>query len=268
MCRARHSGCIGRLPVRAAFFPALAGAAKVFLGGWIAREIGGGKFAQFLAAVTVLLAPIYLAFDNFLSMNAFEPVFWMGCVAIVLRILNGGDRRLWLLCGAIAGMGILKHSMLSFVSGIVAGLLLSSERRDLLNQWFWLGIGIAMLLVLPNLLWEIHHGWPTIALLRTVIGTKYCSAEPWGYIWQQSLLTHPFCGPIWLAGFWFFFADPRGKTYRVLGWAYLVVLAEMLTLHGKIYYMAPAYVMLLAAGCGWIAPSGRRSVLFSRRLSR
>jgi dolichyl-phosphate-mannose--protein O-mannosyl transferase len=81
------------------FFPALAGAAKVFLGGWIAREIGGGKFAQFLAAVTVLLAPIYLAFDNFLSMNAFEPVFWMGCVAIVLRILNGGDRRLWLLCG-------------------------------------------------------------------------------------------------------------------------------------------------------------------------
>jgi 4-amino-4-deoxy-L-arabinose transferase-like glycosyltransferase len=96
------------------FFPALAGSAKVFLGGWIAREIGGGKFAQFLAAVTVLLAPIYLTFDNFLSMNAFEPVFWMGCVAIVLRILNGGDRRLWLLCGAIAGMGILnKHSMLS-----------------------------------------------------------------------------------------------------------------------------------------------------------
>jgi hypothetical protein len=235
------------------FFPALAGAAKVFLGGWIAREIGGGKFAQFLAAVTVLLAPIYLAFDNFLSMNAFEPVFWMGCVAIVLRILNGGDRRLWLLCGAIAGMGILnKHSMLFFVSGIVAGLLLSSERRDLLNQWFWLGTGIAMLLVLPNLLWEIHHGWPTIALLRTVIGTKYCTVEPWDYIWQQSLLTHPFCAPIWLAGLWFFFADPRGKTYRVLGWAYLVVLAEMLTLHGKIYYMAPAYVMLLAAGCVWM----------------
>jgi hypothetical protein len=235
------------------FFPALAGAAKVFLGGWIAREIGGGKFAQFLAAVTVLLAPIYLAFDNFLSMNAFEPVFWMGCVAIVLRILNGGDRRLWLLGGAIAGMGILnKHSMLFFVSGIVAGLLLSAARRELLNQWFWLGTGIAMLLVVPNLLWEMHRGWPTMALLRTVIGTKYCSVGPWDYVWQQGLLTHPFCAPIWLAGLWFFFADPRGKTYRVLGWAYLVVLTEMLTLHGKIYYMAPAYVMLLAAGCVWM----------------
>jgi Dolichyl-phosphate-mannose-protein mannosyltransferase len=235
------------------FFPALAGAAKVFLGGWIAREIGGGKFAQFLAAVTVLVAPIYLTFDNFLSMNAFEPVFWMGCVAVVLRILNGGDRRLWLLCGVIAGLGILnKHSMLFFVSGIVAGLFLTSARRELLNRWFWLGAGIAMLLVLPNLLWEMHRGWPTIALLRTVIGTKYSTVEPWDYIWQQSLLTHPFCAPIWLAGLWFFFADTRGKTYRVLGWAYLVVLAEMLTLHGKIYYMAPAYVMLLAAGCVWL----------------
>ncbi len=235
------------------FFPALAGAATVFLGGWIAREIGGGKFAQFLTAVTVLVAPIYLTFDNFLSMNAFEPVFWMGCVAVVLRVLNGGDRRLWLLCGVIAGLGILnKHSMVFFVSGIVAGLFLTSARRELLNRWFWLGTGIAMLLVLPNLLWEIHRGWPTIALLRTVIGTKYSTVKPWDYIWQQSLLTHPFCAPIWLAGLWFFFADTRGKTYRVLGWAYLVVLAEMLTLHGKIYYMAPAYVMLLAAGCVWL----------------
>src|SRR5438034_9270966 len=75
-----------------------------------------------------------------------------------------------------------------------------------------------MLLVLPNLFWEMHRGWPTMALLRTVIGTKYCSVGPWDYIWQQSLLTHPFCAPIWLAGLWFFFADPCGKTNRVLGW--------------------------------------------------
>ena len=137
-------------------------------------------------------------------------------------------------------------------SMVSRGLLLSSARRELLNQWFWLGAGIAILLVLPNLLWEMYRGWPTMALLRTVIGTKYYSVGPWDYVWQQSLLTHPFCTPIWLAGLWFFFADPCGKMYRVLNWAYLVVLAEMLVLHGKTYYMAPAYVMLLAAGCVWI----------------
>src|SRR5258708_5405834 len=86
------------------FLPAVSSGMKVLLGGWMAREMGGRKAAQFLAALTVLLTPIYLTFDNFFSMNAFEPVFWMASAAIVLRIVNGGDRRLWLLFGVVAGL--------------------------------------------------------------------------------------------------------------------------------------------------------------------
>jgi Dolichyl-phosphate-mannose-protein mannosyltransferase len=235
------------------FLPALSAAAKVFLGGWIAREVGGGKFAQSLAALTVLLAPIYLTFDNFLSMNAFEPVFWMLCAAIVLRILNGGDQRLWLVFGVVAGLGILnKHSMLFFGTGLTGGLLLTRGRRQFASLWTWAGAAIAMLMFLPNFLWEMHNGWPTIAILHAVIGTKYVIVPAWEYIAQQALLTHPLAAPIWLAGLWFFFADREAKRYAVLGWAYLVVLAEMIALHGKIYYLAPAYIMLLAGGAVWI----------------
>jgi hypothetical protein len=235
------------------FFPALAASAKVFLAGWIAREVGGGKFAQLLASLTVLLAPIYLTFDNFFSMNSFEPVFWMACAAIVLRIVNGGDARLWLLFGLVAGLGILnKHSMLFFGSGVALGLLFTPARRQYASKWIWGGATISFFLFLPNLLWEIRHGWPTIALLRSVIGTKYAIISPWEYIWQQSLLTHPLATPIWLAGLWYLFRDTAGKKYAVLGWAYLAVLAEMIVLHGKIYYLAPAYIMLLAAGATWI----------------
>ena len=235
------------------FLPALSAAAKVLLAGWIAREAGGGKFAQFLAALAVLLAPIYLTFDNFLSMNAFEPVFWMLCAAIVMRILDGGDQRLWLLFGIVAGLGILnKHSMLFFGSGIAIGLLLTPARRQFASVWTWLGAVIAMLLFLPNFLWEMHNSWPTVALLHTVIGTKYATVPAWEYIAQQGLLTHPLAAPIWLAGLWFFLFDRAGKKYAVLGLAYLAVLAEMILLHGKIYYLAPAYVMLLAGGAAWI----------------
>jgi 4-amino-4-deoxy-L-arabinose transferase-like glycosyltransferase len=235
------------------FLPALSSAAKILLAGWIAREAGGGKFAQFLAALTVLLAPIYLTFDNFLSMNAFEPVFWMACAAIVMRILTGGSRKLWLLFGLIAGLGILnKHSMLFFGSGLTVGLLLTPARRQFTSIWIWLGAAIAMLLFLPNFLWEMRNHWPTIALLHTVIGTKYSTVPAWEYIAQQALLTHPLAAPIWLAGLWFFLADRVGRKFAVLGWAYLAVLAEMLLLHGKIYYLAPAYVMLLAGGAVWI----------------
>lgn len=235
------------------FLPALSAAAKVLLAGWIAREAGGGKFAQFLAALTVLLAPIYLTFDNFLSMNAFEPVFWMACAAIVMRILSGGSQKLWLLFGLIAGLGILnKHSMLFFGSGLTVGLLLTSARKQFASAWTWLGAALAMFLFLPNFLWEMHNGWPTITLLHTVIGTKYSTVPAWEYIAQQALLTHPVAAPIWLAGLWFFLIDREGRKFAVLGWAYLTVLAEMLLLHGKIYYLAPAYVMLLAGGAVWI----------------
>jgi len=234
------------------FLPALSSAAKVFLGGWIAREVGGGKFAQAIAALTVLLAPIYLTFDNFLSMNAFEPLFWMACAAIILRVINGGDQRLWLLFGFVAGLGILnKHSMLFFGTGLTVGLLLTPARRQFASPWTWAGAAIAMLLFLPNFLWEMRHGWPTIALLHTVIGTKYAVVPAWEFVAQQTLLTSPLSAPIWIAGLWFFLADREGKKFAVLGWAYLVVLSEMILLHGKIYYLAPAYIMLLAGGAVW-----------------
>jgi hypothetical protein len=235
------------------FLPMLAASAKVLLGGWMARELGGGKYAQFLAAFCVFLAPIYLTFDNFFSMNAFEPVFWMACAAIVLRILNGGNPKLWLLFGLVAGLGILnKHSMLFFGSGIALGLLATSARKQFRQPWIWLGAGIAFLCFLPNLLWEIRNGWPTLALFHAVMGTKYVIVSPWEYIWQQTLLTHPLAAPIWIAGVWFLLRDPIGKKHAVLAWAYFTVLSEMLMLHGKIYYLAPAYVMLLAAGSVWI----------------
>jgi len=235
------------------FLPALSSSAKVLLAGWMTREMGGRKAAQFLAALLVLLAPIYLTFDNFFSMNAFEPVFWMAGAAIVLRILNGGDRRLWLLFGVLAGLGLQnKHSMLFFGSGLFVGLLLAPARREFTRIWIWLGAGVAFLIFLPNLLWEIHDGWPTIALLHAVVGTKYSTVSPLEYILQQALLTDPLSAPIWLAGIWFLLRDRVGKKYSVLAWAYLIVLAEMIYLHGKIYYLAPAYIMLFAAGAVWL----------------
>jgi len=230
-------------------FPALSAAAKVLLAGWIARELGGGKFAQFFAALLTLLAPIYLTFDNFFSMNAFEPVFWMLCAAIALRIVNSDGQRLWLLFGLVAGVGILnKHSMLFLGSGLVVGLLLTSGRKQFARMGIWLGAGIAFLIFLPNLLWEIHNGYPTIALLHTVIGSKYTTVSPLAFIAQQFLLVNPLAAPFWLAGLWFLFADKRGRKYAFLGIAYVVVLLEMILLHGKIYYLAPAYIMLLSAG--------------------
>ncbi len=175
------------------FLPALSSFAKVFLAGWMAREMGGRNEAQFLSVLAVMLAPIYLTFDNFFSMNAFEPVFWMASAAIVLRILNGGDQRLWLLFGLVAGLGLQnKHSMLFFGSGLAVGLLLTPARREFTRIWIWLGAAIAFLIFLPNLLWEIRNGWPTIALLHAVIGKQVLERRATSSLFCSK---HCFTGP-------------------------------------------------------------------------
>jgi hypothetical protein len=142
--------------------------------------------------------------------------------------------------------------MLFFGSGLALGLLLTPARRVFRSPWTWCGGGIFFLIFLPNLLWEIRNHYPTIQLLHTVIGTKYSTVSPLEFIAQQALLTHPLAAPVWLLGLWFFLRDAEGKKYAFLAWTYFVVLAEMIILHGKIYYLAPVYVMLLAGGAVWI----------------
>src|SRR6202050_5966977 len=90
---------LGNTIVSLRLMPVLAGTATVFLTGVLARELGGGKFAQFLAAASLLCATAYLAFDSFFSMNAFEPLIWLVCVLMLVRILKGASPKLWLAVG-------------------------------------------------------------------------------------------------------------------------------------------------------------------------
>jgi Dolichyl-phosphate-mannose-protein mannosyltransferase len=228
---------------------ALAGAAVVFLTAWIARELGGARFAQFLAALAMLFAPAYLAFDSFLSMNAFEPLFWVLCAWIAIRIVKGASPKWWLAFGAIAGLGLEnKHTMLVFGFALVAGLLISGEGRLFRSKWIWIGGVIAFALFLPNLLWEAGHGWPQIAVVRAGQEFKNYPVGPLRFFLEQILFLQPVELPVWLSGLVWFFAAPEGKRFRFLGWVYFMVMIIFIGLHGKSYYPLPLYPILMAAG--------------------
>jgi Dolichyl-phosphate-mannose-protein mannosyltransferase len=229
--------------------PALAGAAVVFLAGWMARELGGGLFAQFLAALAMLFAPAYLAFDSFLSMNAFEPLFWTLCALIVIGIAKGGSAALWVLFGAVAGIGLEnKHTMLVFGFAVVAGLLISEQRRLLDSKWIWIGGALALALFFPNLIWEARHGWPQVQLVRAGQEYKNYPVGPLRFVFEQILYLQPVQLPVWLAGLIWFVGAPQGKRFRFFGWAYFVVMAIFIVLHGKTYYSLPIYPILMASG--------------------
>jgi hypothetical protein len=247
------------------FFPALSSGAKILLTAWIVRELGGRRYAQILAATAMLLCPIYLTMDNFLSMNAFEPVFWMALVAISLRIIRTGNARLWLLFGLVAGIGILnKHSTLMFGLAFVLALAVTRQRALLRTSWIWLGACIAFLIFLPNLLWEVDNHFPTVEILRNVDRVKNAHVAWAQFIIQQAFLVHPVAAPICILGLWFFLLSRRGEPFRFLGWTYCFLLAEFLILRGRIYYLAPIYPMLFAAGATaieeWIESWGKNWV--------
>jgi 4-amino-4-deoxy-L-arabinose transferase-like glycosyltransferase len=106
--------------------PALAGAAVVVLAGLMARELGGGTVAQGLAALAVLVAPNFLVFGTFISMDAFDQLFWVSAAYTLLLILKRDEPRLWPLFGLFVGLGLLtKLTMLAFGFAVLVALLLT-----------------------------------------------------------------------------------------------------------------------------------------------
>jgi hypothetical protein len=226
--------------------PAIAGACLVLLTGAIARELGGRRFAQGLAALCVLLAPGILALDHFLNVNAFEPLCWMGCALMLIRIINTGNQKLWLWFGLVAGVGLeTKHSMLIFGFALIAGLVLSAQRKHLFSRWLLLAGGLAFLLFLPNLLWNIHQHFPFLELQENIRRDGRNVSLSFGSFFGQEILAMlPLSAPIWLAGLWWLL---RGR-YRALGFAWLIAAALIFAMNPRVYYLFPAFPLLFAAG--------------------
>lgn len=229
--------------------PALAGAATVAVAGSIARRMGGGNFAIALAGLAVGLSPIVLGLTSVLSMNVFDLLFWALACRLAVALLDGGDGRLWLAFGLVAGLGLLNKISLLFLGfGLVVGLV-AMRRFELLRQrGFWLGGGLAALLFAPHLLWQRAHGWPTREFMVNASQTKNVALEPLDFLMQQVLQTGPFHAVVWIAGLLALLFAVRFRPWRPFGVAYFAILAVMLSTAAKPYYLAPAYPLLWAAG--------------------
>jgi hypothetical protein len=270
--------------------PAIAGAALVWLTGKLARDMGGGRFAQALAALATIVVPIYLVIHHWLTMNAFEPLIWMGAAWCVVRAINTGKASYWLWFGVIIGVGLqTKYSVIFFVFGIIAGLILTPERRFLKSRYIWLGALAALLIFLPNLLWLVKHDFPFLELMRNIRESgRDVARGPIAFIADQALIMNPILFPLWVGGLlWLGFGQQGGiqewgkrekgervkanqgeddeeelgnlasvesthtkdrGRYRILAWAYMVMLVTFIVLKGKNYYLTPAYPILFAAG--------------------
>ena len=248
-------------------WPALLGAATILLAALIARELGGGRFSQGFAAFNMLAATHFLGTFGTLNISSIEVPLWTLNFYLLLKILNGAPPRLWLLFGLVAGLGLqTKLSGLVFGFAVVLALLLTRHRRHLATPWPYLGGLIAALVFLPNIIWQMTHGWPTLEFMQRAMEFKNYPLSPLEFLGQMMLTLNPLTVPLWIGGFLFFLFGKDASKNRPLGLLFLIALVVFIFQRSKYYYIGPTIPLLLAAGAvaferlvarinwGWLKP--------------
>ena len=232
------------------FLPALASGATLFLVGSIVRAMGGGRSAQVFACTAWIVSPIQLGMFSIYQMNVFDLLLWALALRVFTELLRAPSPRLWLLLGLLLGLGLQnKVSVLWLCAGIAAGVVLSGDRRVLRTPWPYAAAGIAMLIFLPYVFWNLTHDLAHWEFIRNATAGKYAGLSSWTFLSGQALLQNPVTLPLWLAGLGVLLFGRSMRPYRPLAVVYAVALILLLVNgHSKAEYLSAAYPPLVAAG--------------------
>jgi 4-amino-4-deoxy-L-arabinose transferase-like glycosyltransferase len=246
-------------------FSALAAWGVVVFGGLTARELGGGRRAQLLAATATALMPVPLAAAHVANTTAYVFLAWSALGWVVARIGRTGDQRWWLAGGLATGVGVAdSHLVAFFAIAVTIGALLSRGRRAILNRWFAGGVLIAIAFEVPDLWWQATHGWATIAMTHALNQQNGGLGGIPVFLAGQLIVALPPLIGLWVIGLRFLWRSGR-PLWRALVWAWaLLFVLFAITTGQQFYYLAGSYVYLLAAGA--VALDGRLAERRGRRI--
>ena len=230
--------------------PAIAGAFTVYFTGLTTRKMGGGESAVTIACASAVFAPIMLAYCTIYSMNSFDLLLWAIAAYIFVSLINEDNPRGWLLLGLIIGIGMLnKIGMAWFAIGLVPAVIFSPLRKHLKTVYPYLTAGIAFLVFLPFIIWNMTHDLAHLEFMRNAVEMKYSGISRWDFIFTQVYTMLPLTLIVALLGIYYYFGDKEGRKYMGLG---IIFLTSFLILfingHSKPEYLAAAYSIVFAGG--------------------
>lgn len=232
------------------FLPSVAQSVVLVLAALIARHFGGGRRAQWIAALATAIVPVSLAASALYQYVAFDFLWWVLIAYCVVRLAASGDPRWWVPIGIAIGLGVMtKYTILLYLAGIVVGFLATDLRRHIRSGWLWTGVALSLLIVAPHLVWQWQHDFITADFLEHIRARDVRIGRTDGFVSDQFLTaSNPLTVPLWIAGLVSLFVARRFAKFRIVGWMAVVPFVLFLIMRGRGYYMAPAYPMLLAAG--------------------
>jgi 4-amino-4-deoxy-L-arabinose transferase-like glycosyltransferase len=237
-------------------FSMLAQAVAIVVSGLMARELGGNRLAQVVAAVAVAFAPVSLFEGTEFQYTSFDFLWWVLTAYFLIRLINSGNPRWWLAIGAVLGLGLeTKYSIVFYIAGLLAAMALTPARRHFALKWFWGGVALAMLIFLPNLIWLFRHDFISYTFLQHIHARDVGHGRAQGFLRDQFLIcTNLAAAPLWLAGLAGFLVNRR---FRVLAFTLLITVALFWIAKGRGYYTAGVYPMATAMGAvmaaRWVA---------------
>ncbi len=233
------------------FWPSLFGAFNVFIVCLLAVEMGGRVFAQIVAGFS-MIAGAYLRVNYLFQPNFLEIFFWtLSAYFIVLHINTKSAKYLYYLAIALALGWLSKYSVTFFIAGLFTGLLLTYNRKLFTNKHLYLAALLALLIILPNLIWQYNHKWPVIHHMKELRETQLKFISPFSFLKSQ-LLMHLPCFFVWIGGLIWLLFFAAAKQYKILAFIYITVIVLLIISNGKDYYSLGAYPMLFAAGGVWL----------------
>ena len=252
--------------VGARLFAALALSIAMLLAGLMARELGGSRTAQLVAALAAAIAPIALVGGALLTYSDFDALWWALIAYLTIRLLKSDDPRWWLGIGAAFGLGLMtKYTILVLAAGVAGGVVLTRARRHLLSPWLWAGAAVALLIFLPNLIWQMQHDFISLEFLSAIHARDVRIGRTAGFFSEQFIFcANPVAFPLWIAGLVYHLLLPAGRRFRLLGLMFVIPAALLYALECRSYYLAPAYPMLIAGGAvawqKWLSGSSSRKL--------
>jgi 4-amino-4-deoxy-L-arabinose transferase-like glycosyltransferase len=228
--------------------PNIALAVAIFVSGLMARELGGNRRAQLLAALAVAVVPIVVIETSVLQYVSFDYLWGVLLTYFLMRLINSENLRWWIAIGAVIGVGMMtKYTMAFFAVSLVGALVLTPIRRHLLSPWPWIGVAVSLLIFMPNFIWQWQHGFISLEFLRHIHARDIRWGRTKGFLPEQLwICTNALLFPLPLMGLWFYF---RERKYRLLDWMFVITFALFLIAKARSYYLGPMYPMLIAAGC-------------------
>jgi 4-amino-4-deoxy-L-arabinose transferase-like glycosyltransferase len=258
---ARTTDLFGVNPTAIRILPALAGGAIVVLTARLAALFGGGRAARVIAALAAAIAPVFLGAMHVGNTTPYDLLAWTAVTACVATALLRDRPRWWLGAGAAAGIGIEdEYLILTLLAALVIGILVTSAHRAVITtRWPWLGGVTALVIWLPNLVWQFAHGWPQLTMASALHQQNTSTADYIGGLPGQLVYAGLLGSPLAIAGLvrlW------RTARLRFLGVAATLVLLYVLVwIPGKVYYVDGILPAILAAG----SVSAERWITTARR---